>query len=166
MYSHILVALDGSDTASRALDTALQLAADTGAELHPVYVVDIPILAFDTPGYDPSLLLDAYRAEGERVIATTLSQMTRRGVKGNPRVVEVEPPSEDVAHRIELAARESHADLIVMGTHGRRGVSRMMLGSVAERVLRLATCPVLMIPARAASPSPAGAGTQTTEETQ
>jgi nucleotide-binding universal stress UspA family protein len=67
-----------------------------------------------------------------------------------PRVVEVTPPGEDVAHRINQTAGEWHADLIVMGTHGRRGFQRMVLGSVAERVLRGAACPVLMIPARTA----------------
>jgi nucleotide-binding universal stress UspA family protein len=164
MYSHILVALDGSDTATHALDAALQLAAETGAELDPLYVIDSPVFAFDAPGYDPALLLDAFRAEGERVTAAAQALMTARGVKGRPRVVEVDPPGEGVAHCIGRDARECHADLIVMGAHGRRGVTRMMLGSVAERVLRLAPCPVLMIPARATVSTPASTGT--TEDTR
>ncbi|CAJ9685562.1 universal stress protein [Burkholderia pseudomallei] len=85
------------------------------------------------------------------------ARMTRRGVAGAPRLVEVEPPGEDVAERLERAAREIGASLIVMGTHGRRGVRRLMLGSVAERLLRHARCPVLMIPARGAPAADANA---------
>lgn len=155
MYAHILVALDGSETASRALDAALRLAAETGAELDPLYVIDSPVLAFGTPGYDPSILRDVFREEGERVIAAARSGMAQYGVKGQPRVVEVESPGEDVARRIGQEAHNVQADLIVMGTHGRRGLTRMMLGSVAERVLRIAPCPVLMIPAQAAESIPA-----------
>jgi nucleotide-binding universal stress UspA family protein len=166
MYARILVAHDGSETADRAFDAALQIASETGAELQPLYVVDIPVMAFDAPGYDPSLLLDAFRSEGERVTASALDQMTKRGVKGKPRIVEVEPPGEDIAQRIDRAAREWHAELIVMGTHGRRGVTRLVLGSVAERLLRLAACPVLMVPARVGGAPAAAAGAKTEEETQ
>lgn len=157
MYSIILVALDGSQTASHALDAALELAADAHARLVPVYVVDMPVFAFDTPGYDPSILVDAFREEGRRVLDDAQARMTRRGVAGAPRLVEVEPPGEDVAERLERAAREIGASLIVMGTHGRRGVRRLMLGSVAERLLRHARCPVLMIPARGAPAADANA---------
>ncbi|MGF6873740.1 nucleotide-binding universal stress UspA family protein [Paraburkholderia sp. MM5477-R1] len=66
-----------------------------------------------------------------------------------PRTVEASTPGEDVAKRIVAAALEWHADAIVMGAHGRRRVQRLMLGSVAERVLRSARCPVLTIPAHA-----------------
>lgn len=85
MYSIILVALDGSQTASHALDAALELAADAHARLVPVYVVDMPVFAFDTPGYDPSILVDAFREEGRRVLDDAQARMTRRGVAGAPR---------------------------------------------------------------------------------
>lgn len=148
MYSRILVALDGSKTASLALDTAIALALDTGAELQPLYVIDIPVIAYDVPGYDPSISRDAFLEESRLVCADAQARMTRKGVKGAPRSVEVELPAEDVAHCIERAAADWHADLIVMGTHGRRGVRRLVLGSVAERVLRSARTPVLLVPAR------------------
>lgn len=147
MYTRILVALDGSETSSRALDTALQLAQQSGAQLTPLYVIDIPVLPFDAPGYDPSIVRDAFRDEGARVMADAAKRMTDHGVHGTPTIVEVEPPGEDVAHRIRLAAQALPADLIVMGTHGRRGFRRLVLGSVAERVLRTAPCAVLLIPA-------------------
>jgi len=153
MFHRILVALDGSDTASRAFDTALTLAAESGAELMPLYVIDVPILAYDTPGFDPCVIQDAFIDEGRNIAADAQNRLAARGVKGMPRVEEASVPGEDVAMRIVAAAADWHADAIVMGTHGRRGLRRLMLGSVAERVLRSANCPVLMIPARASDPA-------------
>ncbi|VWD14846.1 UspA domain-containing protein [Burkholderia lata] len=147
MYSNILVALDGSDTSSRALDAALTLASETGAKLTPVYVVDFLVPAYDMYGYDPSILVDAFREDGLRVTEDAARRMKARDVAGTPQISNVEPAGEDIPHRIVALADEIEADLIVMGTHGRRGVQRLFLGSVAERMLRLATRPVLMIPA-------------------
>lgn len=148
MYSRILVALDGSQTASRALDEAIKLGSESGAELQPVYAVDVPILAYDVPGYDPSIVRDAYLQEGKQVCIDAQTRMSQHGVNGTPRCIEVVLPAEDVAQTIKRAAEAFHADLIVMGTHGRRGIQRVVLGSVAERVLRCACCPVLLVPAR------------------
>ncbi|KVT41266.1 universal stress protein [Burkholderia ubonensis] len=153
MYSSILVALDGSETSARALDAALTLASETGARLHPVYVVDFLVPAYDVPGYDPSILLNAFREEGRRVIDDAAKRMAGLGVSGTPQVVDTDP-GEDVAERIQTVVQQTGADLIVMGTHGRRGFRRLVLGSVAERVLRGATRPVLMITAHGA-PTPA-----------
>ncbi|APR39296.1 universal stress protein [Paraburkholderia sp. SOS3] len=152
MYSNILVALDGSETSMRALGFALRLAQESHALLHPVYVIDVPLIAFDTPGFDPVVVRDAYCEEGKRVIDVARGRMEKAGVKGRARVVEATAPAEDVAYRIQRTAIECGADLIVMGTHGRRGFRRLVLGSVAERVLRNATCPVLLIPAQAGVP--------------
>jgi len=153
MFSRILVALDGSQTGSAALDAAIQLACDSGAELQPLYVIDIPALAYDVPGFDPSIVRDAYVEESRILSADAQTRMTRAGVKGTPRTAEVRLGSADIAQCIEDAAANWHADLIVMGTHGRRGVRRLVLGSVAERVLRSACRPVLLVPARAAPES-------------
>ncbi|MFT4069387.1 universal stress protein [Paraburkholderia sp.] len=147
MFHRLLVALDGSDTASRAFDAALTLAAEHGAELMPLYVIDVPVIAYDAPGFDPCVIQDAFAEEGKRITADAQSRMDARGVKGTARTVEAAISGEDVAHRIIGTAREWRADAIVMGTHGRRGFRRMVLGSVAERVLRGACCPVLLIPA-------------------
>jgi len=164
MYSNILVALDGSDASSRALDAALALAAETGARLTPVYVVDFLVPAYDTSGYDPSILVDAFREEGLRVTEDAATRMKARDVAGTPRIANVAPAGEDVAQRIVGLAGEIDADLIVIGTHGRRGFRRLVLGSVAERVLRHATCPVLMIPACCASKASAETAAASTEK--
>ncbi|RQR47783.1 universal stress protein [Burkholderia sp. Bp9126] len=161
MYSNILVALDGSETSSRALEAALTLASESGARLTPVYVVDFLAPAYDALGYDPSILIDAFREEGLRVTDDAAKRMAARGVPGAPRIVDVDA-GEDIAHRILSAARQIGADLVVMGTHGRRGFRRLVLGSVAERVLRGAACPVLMVTAHGA-PAP-GAETAASSE--
>lgn len=153
MFQRLLVALDGSDTASRAFDAALNLAAESGAELMPLYVIDVPVVAYGAPGFDPCVIQDAFYEEGKLIVADAQSRLAARGVKGKPRTVEASFPGEDVARRIVEAAHEWHADAIVIGTHGRRGFQRLMLGSVAERVLRSARCPVLMIPAHAHGPA-------------
>ncbi|RQT15572.1 universal stress protein [Burkholderia contaminans] len=164
MYSNILVALDGSDTSSRALDAALAIASETGARLTPVYVVDFLVPAYDMYGYDPSILVDAFREEGLRVTEDAARRLKARDVAGTPQISNVAPAGEDIPHRIVSLANEIEADLIIMGTHGRRGVQRLFLGSVAERVLRLATCPVLMIPAACPSGKPAETTAASTEK--
>jgi nucleotide-binding universal stress UspA family protein len=156
MYQRILAPIDGSDTARRAFDVALAMARENGAELIPLYVVDVPMTAYEAPGFDPSILRDAYLEEGERLKADALAAMKRDGVKGEPRVVEAEAPGRDIAECILNEVRTAHADLVVMGTHGRRGFKRFMLGSVAERFVRIACCPVLLIPG--------GAGPSQTEK--
>lgn len=153
MYTRIAVALDGSETASHALDAVLDLAHDTGAQLQPIYVIDLPVLALDVPGYNPAIVRHAFEEEGRRVMTLARERMERRGVTGKTRVIEVMPPGDDVANCIQRAAADWRADLIVMGTHGRRGVRRMVLGSVAERVLRCATCPVLLVSSHMKSPA-------------
>ena len=147
MFPRILVALDGSDTSKLALQAALALARSEQAELQPVYVVDIPYIGMEAPGFDPSIVLDALREEGKAVLADAASQMASFGVRGAPRLLELPAIGEDIAQGIEHAAREWHADLIVMGTHGRRGLRRLVLGSVAEHTARRAPCPLLLIPA-------------------
>ncbi len=147
MYTRILAPIDGSETSSHAFDTAVALAREHGAELLPLYVVDVPVIGAEAPGYDPSIVRDALLEEGAHLNADALAKMTRAEVTGAPRVVETNPFSDDIPHCIARVAHESGADLVVMGTHGRRGFRRLMLGSVAERFVRIADMPVLLIPA-------------------
>jgi len=163
MFKHIMVAVDGSKTASQAFDTALQLARENGAELHPLYVVDVPAVAYDVYGYDPGVVRGAYFEEGKRVTADALAQMQRDGVRGTPRIVEVEPIGSDIAQCIRKVAIDQKIDLVAMGTHGRRGVRRFVLGSVAERFLRISPCPVLLISSANSAHEPADAQADATQ---
>ena len=150
MYKRILVAIDGSETSEHAFDTALQLAHDNDAQLQPLYVVDNPLMAYDAAGYDPTILRHAFVEEGERLLADALARMKHDNVAGVPRMVDVAPVGEDISERIRISANEFNADLLVLGTHGRRGFKRLFLGSVAERVVRSASLPVLLVPSRQA----------------
>jgi nucleotide-binding universal stress UspA family protein len=153
MYQKILVALDGSEPSERALDAALQLAHDANAQLQPLFVVDVPVIAYDVPSCDPSYIRDALLEEGTHVIDDAVLRMHKAGVVGTPRLMEADPLADDVARCIQRAASDFKADLVVMGTHGRRGFQRLVLGSVAERFLRVAECAVLMISAHCTQPA-------------
>ncbi|MFM0741814.1 universal stress protein [Paraburkholderia xenovorans] len=148
MYKRILVAIDGSETSGHAFDTALQLARDNDAHLQPLYVIDNPIMAYDASGYDPTILRNACVEESKRLMATALARMQQDNVAGEPRIVDVAPIGEDISERIRICANEFNSDLLVLGTHGRRGFKRLFLGSVAERVVRSASLPVLLVPSR------------------
>jgi len=147
VYKRILVAIDGSETSVLALDAALQIAREADAELQPVYIIDAPLMAYDAPGYDPSILRDALTKEGTRVTNEALAKMHLQKTRGVARIAEVDLYGDGIAQRLLVAADELKADLVVMGTHGRRGFQRLLLGSVAERFVRMATCPVLLVPA-------------------
>jgi nucleotide-binding universal stress UspA family protein len=146
MYQRILAPIDGSETAQRALGFALSLAREVGAELIPLFVIDAPIVAYEAPGIDPSIVRGALQEQGQHLKAESEALMQRENVRGAARVVEADKPGGDVAERILEEARATRCDLIVMGTHGRRGVKRFVLGSVAERLVRMSCCPVLLIP--------------------
>jgi nucleotide-binding universal stress UspA family protein len=138
MYDDILVPTDGSAGMQRIIDHATSLARKHEATLHGLYVVDtaswtgLPMeSSFEGVG-------EALRDEGE----TALRELETR-----PDSVPVETEIRDgsPARQIVDFAAESGCDLIVMGTHGRAGVDRLLLGSVAERVVRSATVPVMTV---------------------
>jgi nucleotide-binding universal stress UspA family protein len=156
MYKRILVAIDGSQTSHRAFEAALDLAQIHGAVLQPYYVVENTPLYFDVPGYDPSALRTRLVDEGSKLGREAAEAMKERGVAGEAAVGEASSV-DDVSTLVLDAARAFNADLLVMGTHGRKGFQRLILGSVAERCLRQATLPVLLIPAAAGTAEePAG----------
>ncbi|WP_409373375.1 universal stress protein [Paraburkholderia megapolitana] len=154
-----MVAVDDSKTSGYAFDTALRLARETCATLQPLYVVDVPLMSYDSPGFNASIIRQTLYEDGRNVINGALTSMKRDGVQGIDRIVETNVTDFDVAHCILRAAATFNADLVVMGTHGRSGIRRLVLGSVAERFLRIAECPVLMVGARAAERSAAGTTT-------
>ncbi|CAG4890230.1 universal stress protein [Paraburkholderia saeva] len=160
MYSRILVAVDGSDTSRRAFHAALGLAKSNGAVLRAFYVVENTPMYFEAPGYDPSVLRNSLIEQGKELNAALLQAMREAGVQGDVATDEASS-IEDVSVVVLAAAAAFNADLLVMGTHGRRGFQRLILGSVAERCVRQAKLPVLLVPSAAgdaqASPQQAGA---------
>ncbi|VVE22092.1 UspA domain-containing protein [Pandoraea horticolens] len=153
MFERILVAIDGSPTADEAFDYALALAAARKARLHVLFVVDIPVAY--VADADPFPFIEAMRLQGESIRKLAGERLKRAGVEGDVEIRELLPLGGDVPHQINLAAEEWHADVIVIGTHGRRGIRRLALGSVAENCVRQATRSVILIP---------GAKTQANDE--
>ncbi|MCA3802854.1 universal stress protein [Burkholderia sp.] len=148
MYKRILVAVDGSDTSRHAFDAALALAKAHGAELQPFYVVENAAIYYNVPGYDPSVLRDQLVAQGNALAQDFAKLMQAAGVKGETRLNEATSLN-DVWSLILDCETAFGADLLVLGTHGRRGFRRLVLGSIAEQCVRHATLPVLLIPAAA-----------------
>jgi nucleotide-binding universal stress UspA family protein len=148
MYKRILVAVDGSNTSRRAFEAALNLASSEGADLRPFYVVDNTPMYFEAPGYDPSILRNRLIDQGKELGTELTEAMRAKGVAGGVAVGEASS-LDDIATVVLKAAAAFNADLLVMGTHGRRGVQRLFLGSVAERCVRQAALPVLLIPSAA-----------------
>ncbi|TAL85989.1 MAG: universal stress protein [Candidimonas sp.] len=149
MYKKILVAIDGSDVATSAFEVALQLAKTENAELLPLYVIEYPNIYAPGIGYDLTPTYEALRAEGTRVTTQADARLKEEGINGKARVADEFPSVNPTADQIQDMADKFQADLVVMGTHGRRGFQRLMLGSVAEAFIRESTRPVLLIPRKA-----------------
>jgi nucleotide-binding universal stress UspA family protein len=144
MFNRILVATDFSPASTPAVAEAVKLAREAGAELLLVHVYEPPGAA-TFGGYIPSANLydeieNALRTGAEKGLEPLAEDARRQGVKATARVLRGVSDSAI----IEAAAAE-RSDLIVLGTHGRSGLSRFLLGSVAQRVIATAPCPVMTI---------------------
>ncbi len=145
MYTHILVPIDGSPTSNRGLDEAVKLAKLTGARLRLVHVVDQLIYAMGADGYGTMTtdLIPILREGGERILSTCKTHVEASGVPVD--TVLFDSFAGRVSDLVVAEAISWHADLIVLGTHGRRGVGRLFMGSDAEQIVRLAPTPVLLV---------------------
>jgi nucleotide-binding universal stress UspA family protein len=141
MYKKILVPLDGSELAKRALDEAEKLASCFGAEILLFEVVPfMPI--YGSPELVTPLIVDEKQKEAaEKYLVNQSEELKKKGFKATA----VVRTGQQVAVEIIDFAKESGADLIVMCTHGRSGISRWVLGSVALKVLTRAETPILLI---------------------
>jgi nucleotide-binding universal stress UspA family protein len=145
MYKKILVGVDGSATALRGLDEATRLAKATGGRLMLVHVVNALVLGADYPlsaNYYQALL-ESLRAEGAKVLEKAAAGVKRAEIPCEQKLIET--LGGRAADEIVKQAREWQADLIALGTHGRRGLKRLVMGSDAELVLRMSPVPVLMV---------------------
>ena len=139
---HILVPHDFSETAEKAFDFALDLAGKLGARVTVLHAYEMPTYAFPE---GPVLTVEMV-AQIERAATTALEGVLSRATHRAPGVKVKSDLRQGAAWReIDEAATELKADLIVLGTHGRRGLARALLGSVAEKVVRTATVPVLTV---------------------
>lgn len=145
MYKRILVPVDGSPTSTKALTAALQLARDGGGRVLLLHVVEAMAFVdgYDLYGGQSGELLKVMREAGAKVLDDALAIAQSAGVEADKQLFD--RFGERLGEIVANAAREWKADLIVLGTHGRRGIGRVLLGSGAEQIIRLAPTPVLVI---------------------
>lgn len=144
MYRNILVATDGSDAANLGLREAIELARSLGGRIRLVHVVN------KTPWISPEVaasvvddLFTQLRSAGESILHEAKTAVRSAGVEVDDRLIEA--PGERAGEIVIGEANEWPAQLIVCGTHGRRGVRRLLMGSDAEYIVRLAPVPVLLV---------------------
>jgi len=147
--SRILVAVDGSDTSMKAADYAITLAKNNDnneAEIFVINVIDIPPMFKMLPSDTRKQLIRIGRQQATQIFDTIEQMAKRHDVKTNKINTEmVETSSVSVADEIIRYAKEKDVDLIVVGTKGRSGMSKALLGSVASKVLTYSPCSVLVV---------------------
>ena len=144
MYGKILVPVDGSKAAAVGLDEAIRLAKHQGRVIRLMHVVNEFILdpAYSPQAYAPNVI-DAIRASGRELLDRAAAIVRQQGIDCD--TVLLESVGGPAAEFIVAQAKEWSADLIVMGTHGRRGLRRLAMGSDAESVVRLTPVPLLLV---------------------
>jgi nucleotide-binding universal stress UspA family protein len=140
-FHRLIVPVDGSATSSKALGAAFELAQQNGARVRIVHAIEeLPWIS----GYeDANQVRQAVRQAGNQVLADALAAAKASGVEADTRLVE--SAGQRLGQVMAAEAQAWDADLVVVGTHGRRGIGRALLGSGAENVIRLAALPVLVI---------------------
>jgi nucleotide-binding universal stress UspA family protein len=141
IYKKILVPLDGSELAKRALDHAEELAKTYGAEIILFQVVPRSSICGSPELGTPFILVGKQKEEAEMDLTKLAEEMKTRGHK----VTAIVRTGDQVAAQIIDFAKERGVDLIVMCTHGRSGITRWVLGSIAHKVLTRAETPILLI---------------------
>lgn len=144
MYRRILVPVDGSHTSNLGLREAIRLARDQRARIRLIHVLDIfPVLQGFEGVTPPGDLWDALEDAGRKALKDAAALTAKHRIKAQ--TIMLKNLGGRVADSIIDEARKWKADVIVMGTHGRRGVSHLVLGSDAEAVVRSAPVPVLLV---------------------
>lgn len=144
MYKSILVAIDGSQTSEVALNEAIQFARAAGSRLRIVNVVDEVNLNWsEFP--NTAELWNVLVASGRALLGKAASTAAEAGVEADTRLIELDRLGDRIPDALAREADAWPADLIVVGTHGRRGLSHLLLGSVAEGIVRVASKPILLV---------------------
>ena len=144
MYGRIMVAIDGSSTSDKALQEAIALTKDQHATLRLVHVVDqTPILQADIGWTDNDEIEEVFIKSGQRIVDEAAAKVKEAGLEAELSLLRSR--GRRVANVLADEAHEWHAELLIVGTHGRHGVERLFLGSVAEGVVRSSSMPVLLV---------------------
>src|SRR4051812_445714 len=143
MFKHILVPVDGSSTALLAVDKAVQLARAFSGRITAIHVIDpYPFVGIGADfAFGQAEYLTAAKASAQKALATAAETAAAAGVQCTQRVIE----GQSVYEGILEAATGVDVDLIIMGSHGRQGIEKLLLGSETQRVLSHTTLPVLVV---------------------
>lgn len=145
MYKKILIAVDGSETSKKALDAALQMAKESGGRVQLIHVVNelSYFSGYESYGAQLAEVIEIAQKVGHKILDDAMDAATVAGVAAER--VFVKKYGEALGDSVAAAATRFGADLIVVGTHGRRGMGRLLLGSGAEQIIRFAPIPVLVV---------------------
>jgi nucleotide-binding universal stress UspA family protein len=145
MYQRILVPVDGSPTSDAGLEEAIKLGKLTGARLRVLHVIDETAFLTSGDGFVPMSgdVFTILKEAGQTVLEAARARVDAAGIPVD--VALFDSLSARLSDRVAQQVKEWGAEVIVLGTHGRRGVGRMMLGSDAEQIVRTANVPVLLV---------------------
>lgn len=145
MYERILVPIDGSETSSAGLQEAIRLAKLTGSQLRLLHAVDEMPFVMSAEGYSAisADVLALLHEAGEQILQNGRTLVRESGLAVD--TVLFDSLSGRLCDLVAEEARKWHADVIVLGTHGRRGVGRLLMGSDAEQIVRSAPVSVLLV---------------------
>lgn len=153
MYKHILCPVDGSVTSNAGMYEAIGLAKEQNAELLFLHIIDTYIPVVDMSGdFNITYIIDILRKNGEKVIKNAVATAQKANIHADSKIIE--SVGGRIAFHIVHEAEHWPADLIVMGTHGLHGISRLVMGSDAEYVLRSSSVPLLLVKHPAAERRP------------
>ena len=146
IYKNILLAIDGSEGSNAAIEEIIKLAKDQNVHLRIIHVVDETMAYCGGPGFDASLVINSLKDEGKEILDNVTKTIeSQSSIKVEKSLRELRAQQGRIAEIIVEESKEWPADLLVIGTHGRRGFSRFFLGSIAENIIRIATTPVLLV---------------------
>ncbi|MBM3361924.1 MAG: universal stress protein [Betaproteobacteria bacterium] len=145
MYKRIVVPIDGSQTSTRALVAALQMARESAGSVRLIHVIEelAQVIAYDPYGAYPGDLAKIRRENALKILGQAMDIAKSSGVPADQRLVEA--AGQRLAEVVNKEVESYSGDLIVLGTHGRRGIGRVLLGSGVEQIIRSAQVPVLVI---------------------
>ncbi|AMP00108.1 universal stress family protein [Collimonas arenae] len=147
IYKKVLLAVDGSPTSDQALAQIANFVT-TDAIVRVVYVAEDPLTTYPVINEDFTyleLLRDVTLEEGKKVLEKAESSLRSQGYQVETKLIDLRATGQDIPGAIKADGEKWGTDLTVLGTHGRRGVRRMFLGSVAENFVRMSTRPVLLV---------------------
>ncbi len=147
VYKRIMVAIDDSSTANKALKEAAQLATSVGAALCIVHAEDESLLEHSAISSGTLINVGKVEADiregGMQLLNGAVAHVAQHGITAEKRLIE--SSSKRVPEMITECARDWEADLVIVGTHGRRGMERLLVGSVAEKLVRVANTSLMLV---------------------